>query len=165
MSPNSKVIMAIVLEGGQVQDVILENWAADVALPRCVVVDYDIDDLDDAEIVHFTVAHEPARAGCHHAPVARLEDLLGTGTLVPSQVVDAMLVKEKAAPNWALRRTQALLQRILAFDDARSAGGSEAGKRDNYDKLFRIVADELSDLQAALGGRASLDLSAWPKPA
>jgi len=54
--------MAIVLEGGLVQDVILQDWPSHIPLPRIVVVDYD---TDSAEITRFPFGDEIAEAVCH----------------------------------------------------------------------------------------------------
>lgn len=57
--------IAIVLEGGLVQSVIVEDWPLPISLPRVVVVDYDIGDADEDDLTSFFIGDTPVQALCH----------------------------------------------------------------------------------------------------
>jgi hypothetical protein len=57
--------IAVVLEGGLVQTVILEAWPPAVPLPRILVVDYDTEGADDDELTTFTIGADHYEAVCH----------------------------------------------------------------------------------------------------
>lgn len=66
--------LAVVLEGGLVQSVIVQDWSSPLPPPRIVVVDYDIDSADEDELTHFSIGADPDVALCHSEVPERYED-------------------------------------------------------------------------------------------
>lgn len=56
--------IAVVLEGGLVQTVIVQDWPGQFPLPRIAVVDYDTEGAADDEITRFPIGDEQAEAVC-----------------------------------------------------------------------------------------------------
>lgn len=57
--------VAVVLEGGLVQTIIIEAWPPALPLPGIVVVDYDTEGADDDELTAFTIGADHYEAVCH----------------------------------------------------------------------------------------------------
>lgn len=57
--------IAVVLEGGLVQTIIIEAWPPALPLPGIVVVDYDTEGADDDELTAFTIGADHYEAVCH----------------------------------------------------------------------------------------------------
>jgi hypothetical protein len=66
--------LAIVIEGGLVQRILLQDWPAQMPSPRIVVVDYDIDGADEDALSHFSIGDTPEAALCHREIPERCED-------------------------------------------------------------------------------------------
>ncbi|MDR3220766.1 MAG: hypothetical protein LBU46_01980 [Candidatus Accumulibacter sp.] len=80
--------LAVVLEGGQVQSVILQEWPARIPQPRVVVVDYDIECADEEDLTHFSIGAVPMIALCH----SEIPDVYETfkRALSPKAVLEAL---------------------------------------------------------------------------
>jgi len=76
---------AVVLEGGLVQDIIVQDWPAHLPLPAFVVVDYDTGGAMDDEITPVTVGNTQAEALCRSETVAVFESI--PGALSPRAVL------------------------------------------------------------------------------
>ncbi|MCT5274176.1 hypothetical protein LZL24_19310, partial [Pseudomonas aeruginosa] len=55
---------AVVLEGGLVQAVVVQDWPRHLPVPPFVVVDYDTEGADDSEITRFAIGQSIAEAIC-----------------------------------------------------------------------------------------------------
>ena len=89
--------MAVVIEGGLVQTIIVQAWPAEIALPRIVIVDYDIEGASDDEITRFSIGSDPAEAFCRGEVPQVYEALAGKGrSLVntPAQYVHCHYLPE-----------------------------------------------------------------------
>ncbi|GKS88710.1 hypothetical protein [Acidovorax sp. SUPP2539] len=62
MSRNSS--FAIVLEGGLVQAILVQDWPEHLPLPPFAVVDYDTEGAADHEITRFPIGNTEAEAIC-----------------------------------------------------------------------------------------------------
>lgn len=54
--------IAVVLGGGLVQAIIVQDWSGAIPLPRIAIVDYDTEGADDDEITRFSIGDDPAEA-------------------------------------------------------------------------------------------------------
>ena len=66
--------LAVVLDGGLVQSLIVQDWPAQLPPPRVVIVDYDIDGADENDLTHFSLGGKPEIALCHSEIPDRYED-------------------------------------------------------------------------------------------
>jgi hypothetical protein len=66
--------LAVILEGGQLHSVLLQEWPEQIPPPRIVVVDYDTDGADKEELTHFSIGDQPQVALCHSEIPDRYED-------------------------------------------------------------------------------------------
>lgn len=57
--------IAVVIEGGIVQTILIESWPDQFPLPRFVVVDYDKEGADERELTEFVIGNEIVEALCH----------------------------------------------------------------------------------------------------
>jgi hypothetical protein len=57
--------LAVVIDGGLVQSVIVQDWPASLPLPRIAVVDYDVEGAEADEVTRFSLAGETLEALCH----------------------------------------------------------------------------------------------------
>ncbi|SDC40551.1 hypothetical protein SAMN05192589_102122 [Paracidovorax valerianellae] len=64
MSRNSS--FAIVLEGGLVQAILVQDWPEHLPLPPFAVVDYDTEGAADHETTRFLFGNTEAKAICRH---------------------------------------------------------------------------------------------------
>jgi len=77
--------IAVVLQRGVVETIIVEGWPNSIPLPRIVVVDYSVELADDDEVTEFTIGSDNHAAVCHEiAPtVHELQDV----ALSPKQLL------------------------------------------------------------------------------
>ena len=129
MSQKANPTMAIVLDAGQVQDVILEHWPSTDLLPQVLVVDYDTEGCPDHGLTRFKVGAEVSEAACKLID-PRLSESHGDW-LVPSTVIKAM-------------------REILEMDrELEAAERSPDGS--DYNDLYALVTHGLRNLRIALG--------------
>jgi hypothetical protein len=57
--------LAVVIEGGLVQYVTVQDWPASLPLPRVAVVDYDTEGAEDEDVTRFSLAGETLEALCY----------------------------------------------------------------------------------------------------
>ena len=55
--------LAVIIEGGQMQSVLLQEWPGQIPLPR-IVVDYDSDGADEEALTHFSIGGDANVALC-----------------------------------------------------------------------------------------------------
>jgi hypothetical protein len=80
--------IAVLLEGGQMQSVIVQEWPDWIPLPRIAIVDYDIDGADEEDLTHFSIGNTPMVALCHSEIPDRYEDF--KTALSPKAVLEAL---------------------------------------------------------------------------
>ena len=57
--------IAVVIENGVVQTILIEGWPDQFPLPRIVVVDFDKEGADESELTEFVIGNEIVEALCH----------------------------------------------------------------------------------------------------
>jgi hypothetical protein len=57
--------LAVVVEGGLVRTIIVQDWPASLPLPRIAVVDYDTEGAEDDRLTRFSLAGETLEALCY----------------------------------------------------------------------------------------------------
>ena len=87
--------IAVVIEGGVVQTILIERWPDQFPLPRVVVVDYDKEGADESELTSFAVGNEIEEALCH-VKVPTVYESADRPVLSPCVVLVAL---EKSGPS------------------------------------------------------------------
>jgi hypothetical protein len=80
--------LAVVIEGGLVQTVLVQDWPAWLPLPRIAVVDYDTEGAEDDEVTRFPITGETMEARCHSATPEVFEH--ATTALSPRAILAAL---------------------------------------------------------------------------
>lgn len=141
--------MAVVLEGGLVQSILLQDWPAQLPLPRIAVVDYDINDAGDHEITQFTIDGKPAQAICRAEVPETYESFLTA--LSPRAVLTALeapMDDDGIEP--PLSAARSVRQSILDLD-ARLNDAEQAPTGDDYNHLYVLANCGLIDVLKAMG--------------
>lgn len=141
--------MAVVLEGGLVQALLVQDWPAHVPLPRVAVVDYDTEGADDDEITHFLIGGKPEEAVCRSDVPEVYEHL--TDALSPLAVLTALgdpPPDDDGEPPLAL--AQSVRKSILDLD-ARINQSEQPPTGDDYNELYVLANCGLIDVLKALG--------------
>lgn len=147
MSPISSI--AVVLDGGLVQTVIVQDWPTTLPLPRIVVVDYDTDGADEDELTQFSIADTPTEAVCYQEPVSVYESF--DKALSPNLVLAALGESIDQAPSESpLAIARRIRQSILDFDEQLERL-EQPPTCDDYSHLYQLANGGLIDLLKALG--------------
>jgi hypothetical protein len=88
MSTTAIPSLAVVIEGGLVQSVIVQDWPKSVPRPRVAIVDYDTDGANEDDLLRFTIGSTPAQALCHSEMVEVYESF--REALSPRDLLDAL---------------------------------------------------------------------------
>ncbi|MCG8277421.1 hypothetical protein [Stenotrophomonas sp. NLF4-10] len=146
------ISMAVVLEGGLVQALLVEDWPTHIPLPRIAVMDYDTEGADDDEITHFLIGDKPEEAICHSAEPEVYESL--TDALSPRAVLAALDDLPKGDDSDSpLSVARSVRQSILDLD-ARLNHLEQAPTGDDYNELYVLANCGLIDVLEALGDPA-----------
>lgn len=141
--------IAVVLEGGLVQTVIVQDWPTALPLPRLAIVDYDTEGADEDEITQFLIAETPAEAVCRSEPVSVYESF--DKALSPKAVLAALGESiEEASPESPLSLARKIRQSILDLD-ARLNDPEQPPSGEDYNHLYQLANGGLIDLLKALG--------------
>jgi hypothetical protein len=149
MSRNPAI--AVVIEGGLVQTIIIEAWPAEIPLPRIVIVDYDIEGASDDEITRFSIGSDPAEAFCR-GEVPQVYEALADA-LSPQVVLAALgdgVDDDVRDSPLAIART--LRERIVELDAQLSRPTG-----DDYRRLYELTRRGLIDLLTELGDAPTAD--------
>lgn len=141
--------MAVVLEGGLVQALLVQDWPAHVPLPRIAVVDYDTEGADDDEVTHFLIGEKPEEAVCRSDVPEVYESL--TDALSPRAVLTALgEPMEDEGGDSPLAITRSVRHSILDLD-ARINLSEQPPTGDDYNELYVLANCGLIDVLKALG--------------
>ena len=141
--------IAIVLEGGLVQTVIVQDWSGAIPHPRIVIVDYDTEGADDDEITQFSIGSEQTEAVCRIETPEVYESL--KDALSPKAVLTALgATDDGEKPSPALVLAREVRQSILDLD-ARLDRLEQVPTGDDYNALYQLANGGLIDLLKALG--------------
>ncbi|MCW3660289.1 hypothetical protein ACVSNE_00185 [Pseudomonas aeruginosa] len=140
---------AVVLEGGLVQSVLVQDWPPYSPLPQIAIVDYDTEDADSSEITHFAIGARQEEAVCRAETPTRYESL--PDALSPKVVLAALgEAPEKAGTDSPLAIARSVRQSILELD-ARLNDAEQAPTGDDYNQLYVLANCGLIDVLKALG--------------
>lgn len=142
--------IAIVIEGGMIQDVVLEGWGADGPLPKIVVLDYDIGSAPGVSSDRNTIVvnGNPAPAWCHFEKSRRYE-AAPSGSMRPSDVFAQTVQFERAD------KIETILREIVAITQG-VIGGIDRGNSQNGEALLANVKAWLPTLRQYLSDLGEL---------
>lgn len=139
---------AVVLQGGLVQAIVVQDWPDHLPLPPFVVVDYDTEGAADDEIVRFDIGNTEAEALCRSDTPTVFESL--PDALSPRIVLAALdepVLDDMPEPLAIARRVR---QAILDLDaDINTAERSPNG--DDYNDIYLQANCGLIELLKSLG--------------
>ncbi|WP_269495569.1 hypothetical protein [Castellaniella sp. S9] len=140
---------AVVLEGGLVQSLLVQDWPAQIPMPRIAVVDYDTEGATDDEITHFSIGDKPEEAICRGEVPVLYESV--TDALSPRAVLTALgeSMDDEDAES-PLTIAQSVRQTILDLD-AQINANEQAPTGDDYNHLYVLANCGLIDVLKALG--------------
>lgn len=143
---------AVVLEGGLVQAILVQDWPAYLPLPTFAVVDYDTEGADEDEITHFPIDNTEAEAVCRSEMPVVHECL--PGSLSPRTVLAALddLGADDAPDLLAMARQ--VRQSILDLD-VRLNAKEQAPTGSDYNELYVLANCGLIDLLKSLRDTAT----------
>ncbi|VFR32238.1 hypothetical protein ANK1_4111 [plant metagenome] len=141
--------MAVVLEGGLVQALLVEDWPSHIPLPRIAVVDYDTEGADDDEITHFQIGDKPEEAICR-CDVPQVYESL-TDALSPRAVLAALEdLPEDNDSESPLSIARDVRQSILELD-AQLNAAEQPPSGEDYNHLYVLANCGLIEVLKALG--------------
>lgn len=142
--------MAVVLDGGLVQAVIVQDWPSIVPLPRLVVVDHDIEGADDDELTQFRIADTATEAVCHVEPISVYESF--DKALSPKTVLTALgePADQEIVDPAPLIQARKVRQEILEMD-ANLLRLELPPTGDDYNRLHLLAVRGLNSVLKALG--------------
>lgn len=140
---------AVVLEGGLVQSVLVQDWPSCSALPRIAIVDYDTEDAAADEITRFAIGATEEEAVCRAETPTRYESL--PNALSPKAVLAALgEAAESEAGDSPLEIARSVRRSILELD-AQINAAEEVPTGDDYNHLYVLANFGLIDMLKALG--------------
>ncbi len=139
---------AVVLEGGLVQYIIVQDWPRHLPLPAFAVVDYDTEGAAADEITHVSVGSSELEAVCR----SELPEVFDSDSraLSPRAVLAALDEPVSDAIPEPLALARAVRQTILDLD-ARLDATEQAPTGDDYNELYVLANGGLIDVLKALG--------------
>ncbi|WP_338807023.1 hypothetical protein V8U11_08155 [Pseudomonas chlororaphis] len=137
---------AVVLEGGLVQDIVVQDWPQHLPEPALMVVDYDTEGAADDEIIR--VGDSEAEAVCYGVVPSWFESI--PGALSPRSVLATLGDPVVDETPELLTLARAVRQSILDLD-ARLNAAEQAPTGDDYNELYVLVNCGLIDVLKLLG--------------
>jgi hypothetical protein len=147
--------VAVVIEGGFVRSVIVQDWPPSFPLPRIVVVDYDIEyATGDDTIFGIPVGDKTVEAFCHSEVPEVYERSLNVLSPRDALAVIGEPVEDREAES-AMTVARKLRESIAAFDDELNRK-EQSPTGSDYNALFALIDRGLIErLDALSGGAAS----------
>ncbi|HHF0928341.1 TPA: hypothetical protein ACPJH2_000945 [Pseudomonas aeruginosa] len=139
---------AVVLEGGLVQAILVQDWPGHLPLPLFAVVDYDTEGAEDGEITRFPIGDSEAEAICRGESPTVHEAL--ADSLSPRAVLAALdepVVDDGPDP---LAIARSVRQDILDLD-AKLNTAEQPPSGEDYNQLYVLANCGLIDVLKALG--------------
>jgi len=147
MSPQPS--FAVVLEGGLVQSILVQDWPPYAPLPQIAIVDYDTEGADLSEITRFPIGSAQEEAVCRADAPTRYESL--PDALSPKAVLAALgAAAEADAAESPLAIAQAVRKSILELD-AQLNDAEQAPTGDDYNHLYVLANCGLIEVLKAMG--------------
>lgn len=140
--------VAVVLEGGLVQTILIEAWPPALPLPRFIVVDYDTEGAGDDELTAFTIGTDHYEAVCHGVEPTVYESL--ETALSPRHLLTASSEQadDSAKPS-ALAIARDVYRSVRALD--RELEDPERATAWEYHNMYLLAERGLRDILKALG--------------
>lgn len=140
---------AVVLEGGLVQTILVQDWPPYSPLPQMAVVDYDTEDVAADEITRFPIGTAEEEAVCRAITPVRSESR--SGALSPKDVLTALgEATGSDAVDAPLAIARSVRQSILELD-AQINEAEEAPTGDDYNHLYVLASCGLIEVLKAMG--------------
>lgn len=139
---------AVVLEGGLVQAILVQDWPDHQSLPPFAVVDYDTEGADDDEITRFSIGDSETEAVCRSETPTVHEKL--PGSLSPRAVLTALSEPVDDGVSDPLATARSVRQSILDLD-AQLNAAEQPPSGDDYNALYVLANCGLINLLKALG--------------
>jgi hypothetical protein len=142
--------IAVVLEGGLVTAVILEDWSATSVLPHVAVVDHDTEGADRDELTQFTIGADAVEAFCRGETPLVYE---GQDDVLSPRAVLAALDEplddqdDERSPLALVRE----LHKYMVEADELMIRNDQAPTGQDYNDLYQLVHDSLIELLRAMG--------------
>ena len=142
---------AVVLEGGLVQAIVVQDWPDHLPLPPFAVVDYDTEGAASDEITRFDIGNAEAEAVCRSDTPAVFESL--PDALSPRIVLAALddPVLDDTPESLAIARR--VRQNVLDLDTQINAS-EQAPTGDDYNALYALANCGLIEVLKSLGDPA-----------
>ena len=141
--------LAVVLEGGLVQSIVVQDWPLYSALPLFVIVDYDTEDAAADEITRLAIGATEDEAVCRAETPTRYESL--PNALSPKAVLTALgETVESEAGDSPLEIARSVRQSLLELD-AQINAAEEVPTGDDYNHLYVLANCGLIEVLKALG--------------
>jgi len=147
MSPQPS--FAVLLEGGLVRSLLVQDWPPYRPLPQMAIVDYDTEDADPSEITRFPIGSAQEEAVCRADTPTRYESL--PDALSPRAVLAALGAPAEAeAAESPLAIAQAVRKSILELD-AQLNDAEQAPTGDDCNHLYVLANCGLIEVLKAMG--------------
>lgn len=127
---------AVVLEGGLVQAILVEDWPDHQPLPPFAVVDYDTEGADDDEITRFPIGDSEAEAACRIETPTVHEKLIDS--LSPRAVLKAIGVADDGENQSPLEIARRVRREILDLD-AEINASEQPPTGEDYNALYVLA--------------------------
>jgi ferredoxin len=150
MTLTHQACIAIVIEGGGVQSIVIQGHPKEMKPPHFVVVDYDIKDANPDELIRFALGGDTAEACCSHRIPDVFEEFPSGKALNPTEVrlaIDNQQFRQDACTQ--VRDLIAAIKRTDRESKDMPLHGTD------YENLRRVVLDMAEILLANLTGRSS----------
>lgn len=147
--PSPHPSFAVVLEGGLVQAILVQDSPPYSPLPQIAIVDYDTEGAGDDEITRFLIGATEEEAVCRVELPTRYESL--PDALSPKAVLAALgATAESDAVDSPLAVARSVRQSILDLD-AQLNDAEQAPTGGDYDHLYVLANCGLIDVFKAMG--------------
>lgn len=147
--PSPHPSFAVVLEGGLVQTILVQDWPPYSPLPQIAIVDYDTEGADADEITRFPIGATEEEAVCRVEVPTRYESL--PDALSPRAVLGALgAAAESEAADSPLAIARSVRQSILELD-AQLNDAEQAPTGDDFNQLYVLANCGLIDVLKAMG--------------
>lgn len=149
MTVSNSACIAIVIEGGSVQSIVLQGYPKEFSPPHFVVVDYDTKDASSENLIRFAIDGKTVEAICGHRIPEVYEEFTSGKALSPNDIRSA-IDREQFQQQTAMQ-VRGLIAAVQQVD--RDLGRMYSRTHD-YENLRRIVLNKAEDWLALLTDRS-----------
>lgn len=142
------LLVVVVVAGGQVQEVMLENWPEDSLQVQSLLIDCGAHNYPDTDRLTIPYGQNKLVIGCVQLGTS-LVSPESRDVLLPSRVLAAKQAKEEGGLPEPRRQLQNLRRQLLAYSAAMNED-ERAPTGDDYNELLDLVEAGLDRIQASL---------------